>query len=103
MIGTLKTNRDLRVGSNAKVKADVEAANVLISGEVIGDLFIKEKVELKSSAKVTGDITTKVISIEAGASLNGKCNCDQGASIEPKETILKSKPRNGKTSKPEVL
>lgn len=103
VIGTLKTNQNLHVGSNAKVKADVEAENILIAGEVIGDLCIKEKVELKSSAKVTGDIITKIISIEAGASLNGKCTCDQNAPTEIKETIPKSKLRNGKTSKPEVL
>ncbi|MBU0612389.1 polymer-forming cytoskeletal protein [Patescibacteria group bacterium] len=103
VIGTLKTNQDLRIGPNAKVKADVEAANVLIAGEVVGDLYIKEKVELKNSAKVIGDITTKIISIEAGASLNGKCVCDQNASTERKEETSKPKLRNGKTSKPEVL
>ena len=104
VIGTLKTNQDLHIGTNAKVKADVEAANVLVAGEIIGDLYVKEKVELKSSAKVTGDITTKVISIEAGATLSGKCDCNQNSTaVDTKETTSKPKSQSDKASKPEVL
>ncbi|MFA6272257.1 MAG: polymer-forming cytoskeletal protein [Patescibacteria group bacterium] len=101
--GTLKTNQDLRIGTNAKIKADLEAENVFISGEVVGDLYVKGKTELKSTAKVTGNIKTKIISIEAGASLNGNCVCDQNATIEIKEETQKSKTRNGKNDKSDIL
>lgn len=93
--GTLKTNQNLKIGSNAKIKADIEASNVLVAGEVNGNLRIKEKTELKNSAKVTGDITTKIISIETGAVLNGKCISgkdvpDEKESIKPKIKINKN-------------
>lgn len=92
VVGVLKTNQNLRVGTNAKIKADIEAANILLAGEVVGNLRIKEKTELKNTAKVTGDITTKIISIETGAILNGKCASGQEIS-EVKEN-LKSKSKN---------
>ncbi|MFA6392308.1 MAG: polymer-forming cytoskeletal protein [Patescibacteria group bacterium] len=103
VVGTLKTNQDLKIGTNAKIKADLEAANVLISGEVIGDLYVKGKTELKSTAKVTGNIKTKIISIEAGASLNGNCVCDQNDTMEIKEEAQKLKTRTGKNDKSETI
>jgi cytoskeletal protein CcmA (bactofilin family) len=90
--GTLKTNQNLRIGTNAKIKAGVEAANVLIAGEVTGNLLIKEKTELKSTAKVTGDITTQIISIETGAVLNGKCI--SGKEVPESKETPKPKTRN---------
>lgn len=94
--GTLKTNQNLKIGTNAKIKADVEAANILIAGEVTGNLLIKEKTELKSTAKVTGDITTQIISIETGAVLNGKCI--SGKEIADNKDSLKIKNRNNKNN-----
>jgi cytoskeletal protein CcmA (bactofilin family) len=101
--GTLKTNQDLRIGTNAKIKADLEAANIYISGEVVGDLYVKGKTELKSTAKVTGNIKTKIISIDAGASLNGNCSCDQNEGSETKEELQKTKSRGAKSDKSEIL
>jgi len=71
--GTLKTNHSLKVGNNAKIKADVEATNAFISGEVRGNVKIKEKIILTSSAKLMGNLEAKVLVVEEGALLNGKC------------------------------
>lgn len=71
--GTLKTSQNLRVGSEAKVKADVEAANAYVAGEIRGNLKVAGRTELTASAKVFGNIETKVVSIEPGALFNGKC------------------------------
>jgi len=71
--GTLKTKGNLRVGSQAKITADVEAKEAKISGEVTGNLKIKGYLELSATAKVTGDIEAVSMSIERGAILNGKC------------------------------
>lgn len=92
--GTMKTNQNLKVGTNAKIKADIEAANIFVAGEITGNLRIKEKTELKNTAKVTGDIFTKIISIETGAILKGRCV--SGEEIPEKKEILKPKNRNNK-------
>lgn len=70
--GSLKTSHDLRVGSEARVKADVEAANAYVAGEIRGNLKVAGRTELTASAKVHGNIETKVLSVEAGAFFNGK-------------------------------
>lgn len=96
VVGSLKTNKNLKIGPNAKINADIEAANILVAGEVRGNLNIKDKTELKSSAKVTGDIQTKVISIDLGAILNGKCTSGQ-ETAEIKDNY-KPKTKNNKNN-----
>ena len=62
----LKAN-SLTVGPNGQVKASVEAKGVIVLGKLEGNIQASERVELRKSAIVTGDITTQRISIEEGA------------------------------------
>ena len=82
--GTIKTSKNLRVGSGSKIFADVFADNAVIAGEVQGNIKILNKLELKSTAKIFGDIEMEAIDIEVGAILNGCCKMnDQGRSGRP--------------------
>src|SRR5579864_5156774 len=68
---SLKTN-SLTVGPNGLVKASVEAKGVVVQGKLEGNVQASDRVELRKSAVVTGDILTQRISIEEGAYLKGK-------------------------------
>ncbi|MEO7133369.1 MAG: polymer-forming cytoskeletal protein [Vicinamibacterales bacterium] len=71
--GTIEVgDHDLTIGSGAVVVADLVAKNVTISGEVKGDVVGSGKVDLKSSAKVQGDINAPTFVMEEGATLSGK-------------------------------
>jgi cytoskeletal protein CcmA (bactofilin family) len=70
--GSLKTDKDLRVGQQAKITANVTASNAVIAGEVMGNVNVTERLELESTARVQGDINTKVLVVAAGATINGK-------------------------------
>jgi cytoskeletal protein CcmA (bactofilin family) len=67
----LKGN-NLTVGPNGQVKGSVEAKGVVVQGKLEGNIQASDRVELRKSAIVTGDITTQRISIEEGAFLKGK-------------------------------
>ena len=67
----LKGN-SLTVGPHGQVKATVDARGVVVQGKLEGNVQASDKVELRKSAVVTGDITTQRISIEEGAYLKGK-------------------------------
>ena len=93
--GKMRTERNLRIGENAKIFASVSAANALIAGEVQGNIKIKDALELTSTAKIFGDIKTNSISIAAGAIVHGKCQAGEEKrsrleKIEDKQ-LLKSK------------
>jgi cytoskeletal protein CcmA (bactofilin family) len=65
-------NHSLTVGPNGKVKANVSAKGVVIQGKLDGSVTASDRVEVRQSAVVTGDVTTQRISIEEGAFLKGK-------------------------------
>jgi len=65
-------NNSLTVGPNGNVKADVSGKAVVIQGKLDGTVNASERVELRKSAVVTGDLITQRIAIEEGAFLKGK-------------------------------
>ncbi len=81
--GTLKTEKDLRVGQRARISADVSAANANVAGEVHGNLNVSERLELEPTARIFGDIRTKILVVASGAAVNGKISMGQEAG-EPK-------------------
>ncbi len=74
--GNIQTAGDLRVGSAAKIKADVVAKNAIVGGEIRGNMLVAGRLEVLETAKIIGDVTAAVLSIMAGASINGKITMD---------------------------
>ena len=68
---SLKSN-SLTVGPHGTVKASVEAKGVVVQGKLEGNVQATDRVDLRKSAVVTGDILTQRISMEEGAYLKGK-------------------------------
>jgi cytoskeletal protein CcmA (bactofilin family) len=63
--------QSLTIGPNGRVRANIEARNVILHGRVDGDIHASERVELRKSASLSGDISTARISIEDGAFFKG--------------------------------
>ena len=61
----------LTVGPNGRIRANVEARNIVLHGRVDGNLYGSERVELKKSAVLVGDVHTPRITIVDGAYLKG--------------------------------
>lgn len=64
-------NRKLTVGASAKVTADVVAREVVIYGQVKGNLRASDRIEIKKDGSVVGDLATARIMIEEGAYFKG--------------------------------
>lgn len=62
----------LTVGPNARVKADIEAQDVVIYGLVEGNIHASGRIELRESAVVLGDLVANRLSIEENTSIKGK-------------------------------
>lgn len=61
----------LTIGANGKVKAEVHARQVVIQGSVNGNVNAREKIELRRSGNVTGDLMAASVAIEEGAYFKG--------------------------------
>lgn len=64
----------LTIGPNGRVKANITARAVVVHGNVEGNIHASDRVDLKQSATVVGDIVTHRISIDEGVSLRGSIN-----------------------------
>ena len=62
---------DITIGENAHVKGDVTAGEVKVFGRVEGKIT-SEKCELKEKSRLEGDIKTKNLSMDPGASMSGR-------------------------------
>lgn len=62
----------LTVGPEGKVKAEIQAARVVIYGTVHGNISVRERVEIYKTGQVVGDLLAPGISIEDGAYFKGK-------------------------------
>lgn len=65
------TGHNLTVGTGGKIKANVTAREVVVHGEVTGNLAASDRVEIKKEGSMTGDLKTGRIVIEEGAKFKG--------------------------------
>ncbi len=75
--GDVSVSGALIIGVTGKINGDVTAEATVIGGEVQGNITVTEKVELMETAKVLGDIATKVIVIDEHAVFQGRCDMNQ--------------------------
>ncbi len=61
----------LTVGPNGRVKASVQAREVILRGTVHGDIVAMDRIDIRKDAKVAGDMKTRRILIEDGAFFKG--------------------------------
>jgi cytoskeletal protein CcmA (bactofilin family) len=64
----------LIVDSGAAVDANVNVGVAIIRGTVNGDIVAQQRIELSRGAKVFGNMWTRSISVDAGATFDGDCN-----------------------------
>ena len=79
----------LTVGPNGRVHANIVAQDVVIFGKVEGNVRASERVELKRSAVLHGDIFTQRIVIEDGAFLKGGIDIQKA---KPKAEVRRETP-----------
>ncbi len=76
-------NGELVVGKTGKVKATVKVKSAVVEGRVDGNIRATDKVELKQSAQIFGDVQAKTLIVEQGIIFVGNCNVNpEGAKIE---------------------
>ncbi len=62
----------LTVGADGQVKAEIRARQVVILGTVTGKVVAREKVEIRRSGHLVGDLKAGAVAIEEGRLLQGQ-------------------------------
>ncbi len=95
--GTIKLpDHCLTVGSQGQVKAEVHARHVIVFGSVTGNISARERVEVRKSGQIVGDLVAAGVAIEEGAYLKGSIDIQRGDTQSAPRTV--SAPSALKTS-----
>jgi cytoskeletal protein CcmA (bactofilin family) len=71
--GEIVSTDTLIIGEKAVVNATVRVGAVVIRGELVGGLLATERVEMRKTARVFGDVEAPVVVIEEGVLFEGHC------------------------------
>jgi cytoskeletal protein CcmA (bactofilin family) len=80
--GEIVSKDTLIIGERGVVHADVHTARLVVRGEFVGNVTASDRVELKATARITGDIEAPIIVMEAGALHDGACRMAKAKSAE---------------------
>lgn len=72
--GSINSESDLVIDTDAVVNADIKAERVLIRGKVKGNVIGNKLIFVTSSGSLDGDIQTEKVVLEPGCIFTGKCS-----------------------------
>jgi cytoskeletal protein CcmA (bactofilin family) len=97
LVGRLRCQGDLVVGGHAQADCEVvgsftlseggswegrlQAANAVIAGDVVGDIVVAEKLEIRKTARIRGSVTARSIAVAQGARIDGEMSVTSGAPV----------------------
>ena len=88
IVGSKGADAVLSVSPSGVVEGSVESVDAVLNGTVKGDVVVSGRVELGSTARVTGNVVYSLIEMAIGAEVNGKLIHrppeDSGPDCDPK-------------------
>jgi cytoskeletal protein CcmA (bactofilin family) len=72
-------NHSLTVGKEGKVKANIFARAITVDGTTEGDMYASERIAVRATANVRGNLLAPRVSLEDGARFKGSIEMDQQA------------------------
>lgn len=78
--GELHCTGDAIIGKTGQIKGNIVVSSAIIEGAVQGNITAKDRIEMKSSGRVTGDIRAKRLSVEDGVTFVGRSEVNPSGS-----------------------
>jgi cytoskeletal protein CcmA (bactofilin family) len=82
------------IGQGATIRGNISVDSVTVLGQVNGNLVAKDRIELKSAARVNGDIKARRLTVEDGVTFIGKSEVNPAsaapasASAQERKTVV---------------
>jgi cytoskeletal protein CcmA (bactofilin family) len=71
--GEISSEDTLIIGERGVVEADIRAGRVQVNGEITGNVRATERIDLKRTARMYGDVEAPVVVVEEGVVFEGHC------------------------------
>lgn len=83
LIGEIKSSGSVSLGVNADIKANIIARNVIISGNLKGNVTAESEAVITDTGRVEGDITTYSLVIASGGIFSGQSRMSLPTIVSP--------------------
>lgn len=94
--GEMISQGDVLIGKSGSVKGNLQVNSISVAGTVQGNIFAKDRIELKSTARLLGDIKAKRLAVEDGVTFVGKSEVNPtGQPIKIDEPAPPAPPKEG--------
>src|SRR6266849_778550 len=67
---------------NGRFRGEIVSSDSLIIGEVVGNVCASERVELRGTARVCGDVEAPIVVVEEGVLFDGHCKMTKARSAD---------------------
>lgn len=88
--GDIRTDDALIIGPTGKVKTNIRAKDVVMSGTLIGDIEAKNEVRVTETGRMKGDINAPSLQLSRGVILSGRVNITGGSKKDPAKVVEES-------------
>lgn len=89
--GKLFCDAKVIIGPTGLVEGEIRCKNAVIEGKFEGTIKVSELLNVRESAKISGDVTTGKLIVNSGADFNVTCTMSGGESSKSTSTFLKDK------------
>ena len=79
----------LTIGPNADVRAEISAKALVIMGTVTGNVTVVEKVDIRSTGSLVGDLVSPRLAIADGGSIRGKVQTPSSAGASARQSAAR--------------
>ncbi|HLW69673.1 MAG TPA: polymer-forming cytoskeletal protein [Candidatus Binataceae bacterium] len=92
--GEINAKDSLTIGETAVVTAQIRAASIVVAGKVSGDISASNRIEIRPSARIIGNLAAPVLVVHEGATFEGHCSMTpEGVRDERKVTMFPKEER----------
>jgi cytoskeletal protein CcmA (bactofilin family) len=84
----------LTVGLQGQVKADVQTSRAVVQGAVTGNITASERIEIRKTGRVMGDLVAPGISIEDGAYFKGSIEIVREDATATSPALIRTSPED---------
>lgn len=80
------------IGRECAIKGNIQTESIALSGSLNGNITARDKIDLKSSARLHGDIRAKRLTVEDGVTFIGKVEVNPAGAAGSKAPEAKPAP-----------
>ncbi len=98
--GQLSVDGRCEVGADGYVEATVSATELIVAGQIAGDVEVTGRLHILSTGSIVGDVRTRVLVVEEGGTLDGRCLMAKEGGSARQEKEKNAAPKDAAASQP---